>query len=921
VRYQILGPVELQGADGRIRLGGPKQRAVLALLLLNANRAVPEERFVRAVWGDGPPSSVRGQLQMYVSQLRKLVGGAVIVRCPPGYLIRVRSGELDLEVFEERMVVAGRAVMAGRVEEAVAGFRSALALWRGPALGGVTESLLESDGPALADRRLSALEEYFEALLAAGHHDLLVREVRAVAADNPVRERLQAQLMVALHRSGRTTEALEAYAATRSRLVAEQGVEPGSLLRETRRTLLNDDSPNPPAGPAVPRQLPAAVPAFAGRAAELARLDALSTPLVSICGGAGIGKTVLAIHWAHRIKDRFPDGQLYANLRGFDPGDNAATPEEVVRGFLEALNVPAERTPVAADALFGLYRSLLADKRILVVLDNARDAAQVRPLLPGSAGCRTVVTSRDQLSGLTTVEGASPVELDVLPPAEAHDLLTRRIGMARAAAEPEAVTEISTLCARLPLALAIVAARAVMNPGFSLASLAAELRGADGPATHDQQRPAGDLLDVLEAGDAAVSLRAVFSWSYLTLDPPAARLFRLLGLHPGPHVTVVAAASLLGEPVSRARSLLATLARAHLLVEPAPGRYTAHDLLRAYARELVHTVDTEDSRHAAVGRMLDHHLHTASRADRLLRLQRPSPVAPDPVPDRVTVAEVRTERQAIDWFSTEYMVLHALVEQAARAGFDRHACRLADMLTSTMWQGGARWLGDVCVYETALASARRLGEPYELGHSHRALAVFHLTHDRTAEAEAALTAALEWSERLGDVDLLADIHQGLGVVTGRTGRPAEQREHIETSLELFRTTGNRIGVANSVNHLAKCFANLGDHERAVLLGKQALELFAELSARKNEANTWQNLGLANDLLGHHDEAIACYRRAVELHRETRSWIHASNSLRAIGDIHHQRGSVAQARMSWEEAVGILEELRLPTDEVRARLDG
>jgi DNA-binding SARP family transcriptional activator/tetratricopeptide (TPR) repeat protein len=898
LRYQVLGPVELFDEDGPVRLGGRKQRTVLALLLSNANRVVPERLFFAMMWDDDPPASVRGQLQMYVSQLRKLIGAPVIIRRPPGYVIQVRAGELDLEVFEERVRQARADREAGLTEVAAEGLGAALALWRGPALGGVTQQLLDREGPKLSDRRLGVLEEYFDAQLAAGRHERIMAEVRAATEESPLRERFQAQLMLALHRLGRRAEAVEVYETTRSRLVAEKGVEPGQLLRDTRR-LLRDGEPVAAASSSavpVPRQLPADVSVFAGRSSELARLDGLlpAASVVVICGGAGMGKTTLAVHWAHRVKERFPDGQLYVNLRGFDPSGNEVTPGEVVRGFLGALNVPSTQIPVDDDQAFGLYRSLLADQRVLVLLDNARDAEQMHPLLPGSPSCLTVVTSRDQLPSLVASEGATPLMLDLLPASEAREMLVRRLGAARVEAEPEAVDQIATLSARLPLALAIVAARAAMNPGFPLATLADELLTASGG------------LDAFDAGDSATSVRTVFSWSYLTLTERAATLFRLLGLHPGPQVSPVAAASLLGAPVRQARPLLAELARAHLVTESRPGRYGFHDLLRAYATEFVHTSNSDEERNAAVHRMLDHYLHTASRADRLLRPQRMSPMTLPPVQDGVTVGEVRTEPQAVEWFATEHEVLYAAVEQAARYGFDVHAWQLTDTLTAPH-----RRLGEPSVYETALAAARHLDDPLALALSHRALAVRHLMHERLDDAEAELTVALELAEGIGDIGLLADVHQGLGAVCAQTGRDAEQRQHTETVLELFRAAGNQVGVATSYGNLAWSYAMSGEYERAVTMCGQALEILEDSPEHGAEANIWDTLGYANLHLGHHDEAIACYRRAIELDRRIDNRVNESDRHRQIGDVHFERGAVDEARAEWQEALGIVVDLRLP----------
>jgi DNA-binding SARP family transcriptional activator/tetratricopeptide (TPR) repeat protein len=903
MRYQVLGPVELLGAQGR--LGGPKQRAVLALLLLNANRVVSEQRFVSVVWGDEPPPSVRGQLQMYVSQLRKLIGEPVIVRRPPGYLIQVRPGELDLDVFDEQVRQARAALVAGQTVDAVEAFRSALALWQGTALGGVTEPLLERDGPVLRDRRLTVLEEYFDAGLAAGQHDRLLRELRAAAEEYPLRERVQAQLMLALHRSGRTAEALEVYTVTRARLVAERGVEPGQLLRETQAGLLNEEDRAPET--VAPRQLPGDMPVFAGRAAELARLDALlPAPVVVIGGSAGIGKTTLAVRWAHRIKERFPDGQLYANLRGYDPCQNKAAPDDLVRGFLEALGVPVTGIPADAQARFSLYRSLLAGKRVLVVLDNARDAEQVRPLLPGAPGCLTVVTSRDQLPSLIAADGAAPVTLGLLPEREALDVLARRLGADRVEAEPAAVARLVALCARLPLALAIVAARAATHPGFSLAALTDELAAIGG-------------LDAFDAGDPAANVRAVFSWSYRTLSPRAARLFRLLGLHPGPHVTVAAAASMLGEPVPAARSPLAELTRAHLLTEPRPGRYGCHDLLRTYAGELAETEDPSPERRAAIERLLDHYLHTAYVTDRFLRRH----MAPDPVPvpPGVTVADIRTEQQAVSWYGAEYEVLGAAVELAVRTGLDTHAWPLACALTSTFWHGGARWLGGPEVYESALAAAARLADPLAQALALRSRAVFRLTQQRLDEAEDDLVTALRLLDQGDELDQRADLHQKLAWVCGQRRDYVGELRHAETALKLYRATGNRGGVAVSYNNVAWSLAHLGDHERAVILCEKALTILAEIEDRKSEAATWDTLGFANADLGHYDEAITCYQQAIELHRKVDSKVNLARTHERIGDIHLTRDATTEAREAWEQALALFEELVLPdrAEKVRVRL--
>jgi NB-ARC domain len=423
-------------------------------------------------------------------------------------------------------------------------------------------------------------------------------------------------------------------------------------------------------GVVAPRQLPPAVRHFAGRKAELAALagqllEAADTVVISAVGGtAGVGKTALAVYFAHQVADHFPDGQLYVNLRGFDPTGLPVAPAEAIRGFLDAFGVPAERLPVAVEAQAALYRSVLAGRRVLVVLDNARDAEHVRPLLPGSPGCMVLVTSRNQLTSLIAADGARPVDLDLLTIAEARQLLACRLGADRVAAEAPAVEEIITCCARLPLVLSIVAARAATHPQFPLASLADELRGARGS------------LHAFPAGDAAADPRAVFSWSYQQLSPQAARLFRLLGLHPGPDISTHAAASLAASPTGQARAWLCELTRAHLVTERSPGRFAFHDLLRAYAVEQACAHDTEDEQKAAISRVLDHYLYTAGTASFLLHRRTRALTLPPPPPE-VLPEEPPDFAAGWAWLDTEYPVLLAAIEQAAAIGRDARVWQLA----------------------------------------------------------------------------------------------------------------------------------------------------------------------------------------------------------------------------------------------------
>jgi tetratricopeptide (TPR) repeat protein len=667
---------------------------------------------------------------------------------------------------------------------------------------------------------------------------------------------------------------------------------------------------------AVPRQLPAAVPHFAGRSADLAVLAALArrcarsgsaAVIAAISGTAGVGKTALAVSWADRAAGRFPDGQLYVNLRGFDPAGPPMDPAEAVRGFLDALGVPAQQIPAGLDAQAGLYRSLLAGRRMLVVLDNARDSGQVRPLLPGAPGCLVLVTSRSQLTSLVAADGAQPVPLDLLTPAEARDLLARRLGRRRVAAEPQAVQEIITRCARLPLALAITAARAAAHPAFPLHTLAEELR--------DSQ----DRLDELtSACDPAADLHAVFSCSYRILTPAAAQLFRLLGLHPGPDVSAPAAASLAGLSPSRVRPLLAELASASLISEHLPGRYALHDLLCAYAAGQARLIDADGERGEALGRVLDHYLQTAYAADRLLDPTR-DPITLAPPRPGVTPERLAGHGQALAWFTAEHPVLMAAVDTAASSGLDTCIVQLAWALWTFLdWQG--HWHDQAAVQQAAVAAARRLADPRAEAGARFSLGRACIQPGRLDEARAHLRDALRLYGQTGDRAGQARIHISLAYACEREGRVAEALDHARQALDLYQADGNRRGEAVALNDVGWCHGLLGDHEQALTACERALRLFQELGNRAAEANAWDSLGYAHQHLGHSAQAIACYQHALDLVRERGDRYDQADFLTHLGDTHHAIGAQAAARDAWQQALAILDDLYHPdAAQVRAKL--
>jgi tetratricopeptide (TPR) repeat protein/transcriptional regulator with XRE-family HTH domain len=668
---------------------------------------------------------------------------------------------------------------------------------------------------------------------------------------------------------------------------------------------------------AAPRQLPAAVADFTGRAVELRRLtqvleatgaDKPGTVAISVISGmAGVGKTALALHWAHRVAGLFPGGQLYVNLRGFDPSGTSVTAPEAIRGFLNALGVAPERVPASPEAQAGLYRSLLADRRMLIVLDNARDEQQVRPLLPASAETLVLVTSRSQLTGLAATDGARVLSLDVLAHGEATKLLAARIGPARAAAEPGAVGEIADLGACLPLAVAIAAARAATRPSLPLAALASELRNASG------------RLDALDVGDPAASVRAVFSWSVRHLSPEAARMFRLLGIHPGPDISGPAAASLAGCDPARAHRDLAELARAHLITERAGGRYAFHDLLRAYAAEQAHDTDGEPECDAAIGRVLDHYLQTAAHAAHLLNPSH-EPVALAPPGPGAAPEQPADHQQALAWFEEEHQVLLAAVTLSAQSGFDVHAWQLSWALapflqTRGHWQEWAR------IQRTALGAATRLGDMVAQAVCSRLLAAAYSDlgdYDESARLfSTSLTLYRQLGNRLGE----AKVQHNLAALAEGQGRYAEVLRHAEEALRLYQAIGDKASEAGALNNVGWTYGLLGDYEQARTLCRQALALCREVGHHWLEGYVWDSLGYAEHHMGNLGEAAACYQQALSLHREAGDRFTEAEALTHLGETRQAAGELTQAREAWEQALAILEDLRNhdAADKVRALL--
>jgi DNA-binding SARP family transcriptional activator/tetratricopeptide (TPR) repeat protein len=909
---------------------GCRQGALLAALLLDANRLVTIGRLTDVLWDATPPTSARSALHNQVKRLRDALGevGRERVRTKPGgYLIHIEPGELDVMRMEDLLASARTAARDGAWDRASAMAAGAVLLWRGEPLAGIDSEPLSRRIPSLTEIYRQAVEIRLEAELNLGRHAEAIGELRRLVADQPFREHSYALLMLALYRCDRQGEAMAVYQEARQVLIGELGCEPGPELHRVYQQILSGDpilgvvEPAAAASglvPVVPRELPGAIRHFTGREHERRALNGLldraeddtaGAAVICVIGGtAGIGKTALAVQWAHQVADQFPDGHLYVSLRGFHPSGTPMPSGEALRRLLDALGVPAVRIPAGSDAQAALYRSLLSGKRMLVVLDNARDAEQVRPLLPGSPGCLVLVTSRSQLAGLVAAEDAHMLTLDLLTQAEAHELLALRLGRACVNAEPGAAAELIGLCAGLPLALAIAAAHASARPGLPLGTLADELR--------DVQR----RLDTLETSDPSVSARAVFSWSLSDLPAQAVRMFRLLGLHPGPDITIPAAASLARIAPLQVRRALRELAGAHLVNEHLPGRYAMHDLLRAYAAEQARAFDRDADRQAAIRRMLDHYLHTARTADRLLRPAR-SPIALDPPEPGTVPEEFSGHAQAMAWFLAEQQVLLSAAGFARTAGCTPHAWKLPWTLSAFLDFRGD-WQQMAAAHQTALGAARDADDKEGQARAHLNLARACIRLGRTDDGFGHLEHALCLYQQMKSLVGQGRTHLALALALDTEGRYDEAFSRNRQALRLLSQAGDHAGKADALSSVGWSHALRGDYAEALACCHQALKLQRESGNQHGEAGTLDSIGYVHRHLGQHVQAVTCYEQSVNLFRELGDRYQEADAFLNLGDTFDAAGGPQQARDAWQKALNILDDLHHPrAAQVRSTLLG
>ncbi|MEO3874154.1 tetratricopeptide repeat protein [Nonomuraea sp. B12E4] len=883
-----------------------KQRSVLGVLLLYPNTPISLERLIDCLW-DEPPASAVSNIHSYVTRLRRTVAPQLITQ-DHGYLLSLERTQLDLLVFEDTLSKARRHADAGELAAANDGYRTALSLWRGrPAEDALLTSSVAPRVADLEELALSARSDWTDIRLRLGLHEELIGELRALAEANSLNERVWRQLILALHRSGRRAEALEMYGRVRTVLAGELGVEPGTELQSLHAAILgNDEALTLPVGETVrrivPRQLPPAVGRLVGRQAELERLDEVSAAqVILVVGGAGVGKTTLAVHWAHRVAERFPDGQLFLDLRGFDQAPPMTTAEALPR-LIRALGWPVQDIPVELEAQIGLYRSILAGQRVLVVLDNAAEPDQIRSLIPPEAGSRMLVTSRDRLSGLVALESAGSVTLDVLDQDEAIDLLAETIGKDRVRSEPQTAARLAELCARLPLALRVAGAKVAGSPHKTLAQYVAEL------GDHD-------LLSHLEVeGDRRTAVRGAVGRSHEALAPAGRRLFRLIGLVPNTGVTVAGAAALSGYSPADTAKLLDDLARVHLM-NAGPDRYTCHDLLVTYAAERAEEEDPPAEREAAINRYFDFYLRTIVAVGEHVDACAVKP-APDGPVTEVMPLTFGSMADAKDWLYREWNTIAALIARAAERGPYFMAWRLADALRDVLpWNWPVP--ESLRIAELGLKAARI--EQDSMGQGAMLLCIGYAQW-RIADLDAAIDAyrqALPFLRRVGWRTGESAVLRASGVALAQAGAPEQAIGRFRRALAIDRELGNRAGEASSLGNLASLYLDLGRLHDSEARHRQALAAAIQIGTRRLEAVVLTNLGVIQREMGRLEDAFATLSKSWSVGREIGSSYAEAMALESLGGVHLEAGRYDSALRVLAEAVPVAKSVENHEIEVRA----
>ncbi|MFC9061573.1 BTAD domain-containing putative transcriptional regulator [Streptomyces sp. NPDC057074] len=907
LRFGVLGPVRAWRGEGALATGSPQQRALLAALLLREGRTATAAELIDALWGEEPPSQALAAVRTYASRLRKILDPGVLVSESGGYAVRgLAEGALDLAAAQDLATGAEKARTAGDLCQARDLLRRALALWDGEVLAGVPGPYAEAQRVRLEEWRLQLLETCLDMDLEQGCHAEAVSELTALTAEHPLRERLRELLMLALYRSGRQAEALAVYADTRRLLDDELGVDPRPGLQELQQRILQADpglaEPSAPAAetvpsPVRPAQLPATVPDFTGRAAFVRELsDVLSSAsgsgggnsgrvmaVSALAGIGGVGKTTLAVHVAHQARAAFPDGQLYVDLQGAGP--RAAEPETVLGSFLRALGTADSAIPDSLEERAALYRSVLDGRRVLVLLDNARDAAQVRPLLPGTEGCAALVTARVRMVDLA---GAQLVDLDVMSPEEALALFTRIVGEERVASEREAALDVVGACGFLPLAIRIAASRLAARRTWTVSVLAAKLA--------DERR----RLDELQAGDLAV--KATFELGYGQLEHAQARAFRLLGLADGPDISLAAAAAVLDLPVEDTEDLLESLVDTSLLESAAPGRYRFHDLVRLYARACAERDEHPPSeRGAALSRLLDFYLATAAG---VYAIERPGDRLVDGLERTVHPGLTFTEgAAALDWLYSEAAPLLACVRQAA--GTDRLR-RAVDLLWAAkdLAESGANSHQYETTAHAMCGATEAARDAHAEGRARTTLTNVLLVSGRIQQASEQAEQAMALADSAQDATAVSWVANDRGLISLHQGRYADGRGFLEQAIEGYRAAGNRAGEALSLCNLSRAHLGMGNTAKAVAIAQRGLTAQLDIGRTMRLANGHFTLGIALTNADRHSEALHQFSDALgifEAHRQ-RLWQGTTNF--RMAEVHLAARRPAQAAQHSEQALAL-----------------
>lgn len=916
LRFEILGPLKVWRAGQEVELGWARQRSVLAVLLLDMNRPVSVSRIVDAVWGELPPRDARNAVQTNVSRLRRALepaGGAdkpgVLALTESGYLLSGDPEQVDIAAFDRHLATAHELRRNRDLPAAAAEVDRALGLWRGEPFSGLGGPLIDAERRRIGQRRMEASELRTTIMVDHGRYAQAITELSRLVLDHPLQERLHASLMVALYGSGRRADALAVFEGIRRRLADELGVDPGPALAEVHQRILRAEldmaAPTDPGpvlaadagsagAPPEPARnyLPGDIGDFTGRQRELARLLAARTDtadttsvVMAIDGMAGVGKSTLAVHVAHPLAARYPDAQLFIDLHGHSGGQQPLTPSDALDRLLRALGVPAERIPDDADARAALWRAELAVRSVLVVLDNAADTTQVRPLLPGTGHSLVVITSRRRLIGLET---GLNVSLDVLPEPDAIALFTRIVGDGRAATGTAAIRDVIDQCGHLPLAIRIAAARLRDRPAWSVRHLADRLRQASWP------------LAEFSADDRSVA--TAFTLSYRNLDANRQRMFRLLGLHPGRDVGVPAAAALAGVPAADAGCVLESLVDDHLLYQSAAGRYRFHDLIRQHAHTTAMAEESAADRDRALRRVVDYYLHTAYRGSRLFDQPYP-PIDIGTAAAGCVPTELADDVAAMEWFDANHHCVIAAERAAEDMGWDTVVWQLAWTLDNYHYR--RHYLRDnIASWLAGLAAAERLGDLAVQGRAHRRLGLVHAPLGRFTEALQHLRRALVLSEQACDVLGQAGAHFVLATVRSHQGDDEQALTHMVSAHELYRQLGNRAWEIRSLGMLGTCHAKLGHHEEARGYAESALVLCREHNDVYGQADSLDSLGgIANDT-GQPTTALQHYQQALALWHELRYKSRQAGTLAAIGDIHRDLNHHEQAQQAWQQAIDL-----------------